>query len=395
MSFHELKEFTEVLRSLNFPRLVSNENFRYPNFPLMAEILEWTVRKFEPNIRLPKQLDNEQDRILFVKSIVLSLLQKAHVKLNPKNIYQSDGHAVREILPILKLLYKSLKNQKEGENNREESIQINTLRNQINSKRQDLRQTIQTAGEIPKIGANLFQYLRDEGFSKEMRNKALGKSLNTSKIETEIKEKIQDAEQQIEEFKKRLENITNDEIEVTKKIERRKREAEQLQKRLAKLQSFRPPYMDEYEHYEKELKEKYSVYVTLFRNLHYLKQQLIYEKQAEKEQSINAERTTRIAVEKMKIENEQTAPEIAGIKELNEENTSRSNEIRVFGNMTGTGFSDDEDNEEDEEQNQLIEVDDIEDEEEIDGEEENEFLKEEEEEELNEESEEENTANNF
>uniref|UniRef100_A0A914LRZ2 Uncharacterized protein n=1 Tax=Meloidogyne incognita TaxID=6306 RepID=A0A914LRZ2_MELIC len=243
MSFHELKEFTEILRSLGFPRLVSNENFRFPNFPLMAEILEWTVKKFEPNIRLPKQMDSEQERVLFVKSVVLSLLQKAHVKLNPKNVYQSDCHAVREILPVLKMLYKSLKthNLLKSENNvginKEESTQINFLRSQVNLKRQELRQTVSTAGELPKIGANLYQLLRDEGFSKEMRNKALGQSLNTSKIENEIKEKISDAEFKINEFKKRLENITNDEVELAKKIERRKRELEQLQKRLAKLQA--------------------------------------------------------------------------------------------------------------------------------------------------------------
>lgn len=396
MSFHELKEFTEILRSLGFPRLVSNENFRFPNFPLMAEILEWTVKKFEPNIRLPKQLDSEQERVLFVKSVVLSLLQKAHVKLNPKNVYQSDGHAVREILPILKMLYKSLKthNLLKSENNvginKEESTQINFLRSQVNLKRQELRQTVSTAGELPKIGANLYQLLRDEGFSKEMRNKALGQSLNTSKIENEIKEKISDAEFKINEFKKRLENITNDEAELTKKIERRKRELEQLQKRLAKLQSFRPPYMDEYENLEKELKDRYNVYVTLFRNLHYLKQQLNNAKQAEREQAVNAEKNMRVAVERMRIESEQSALEIAGIKSdsgnfksFDGENTSRSNEIRVFGNMTGAGLSDDEEAEEDEEdqQNQLIEVEDMEDEEEIDGEEEGEYLKENEEEE--------------
>ena len=54
-------------------------------------------------------------------------------------------------------------------------------------------------------------------------------------------------------------------------------------------------------------------------------------------------------------------------------------EIRVFGNMTGAGLSDDE--EEEDQQNQLIEVEDMEDEEEIDGEEEGEYLKENEEEE--------------
>lgn len=38
---------TEMLRSLGFPRLVSIDNFRLPNFPLMAEVLEWIVQKCE------------------------------------------------------------------------------------------------------------------------------------------------------------------------------------------------------------------------------------------------------------------------------------------------------------------------------------------------------------
>jgi clusterin-associated protein 1 len=45
MYYFLLKETTEILRTLGFPRLVSMENFRYPNFALMAEVLEWIVRK--------------------------------------------------------------------------------------------------------------------------------------------------------------------------------------------------------------------------------------------------------------------------------------------------------------------------------------------------------------
>nr|CAD2207451.1 unnamed protein product [Meloidogyne enterolobii] len=120
--------------------------------------------------------------------------------------------------------------------------------------------------------------------------------------------------------------------------------------------------MDEYENLEKELKDRYNV--------------LNNAKQAEREQAVNAEKNMRVAVERMRIESEQSALEIAGIKSdsgnfksFDGENTSRSNEIRVFGNMTGAGLSDDEEAEEDEEdqQNQLIEVEDMEDEEEIDG----------------------------
>ena len=39
MSFRELRNFCEIMRGLGFPRLISMENFRKPNFELVAEIL--------------------------------------------------------------------------------------------------------------------------------------------------------------------------------------------------------------------------------------------------------------------------------------------------------------------------------------------------------------------
>ena len=38
-------DFTEMLRALGYPRLVSMENFRNPNFALMAEILQWLINR--------------------------------------------------------------------------------------------------------------------------------------------------------------------------------------------------------------------------------------------------------------------------------------------------------------------------------------------------------------
>ena len=38
-------DFTEMMRALGYPRLISMENFRSPNFPLVAEILTWLVNR--------------------------------------------------------------------------------------------------------------------------------------------------------------------------------------------------------------------------------------------------------------------------------------------------------------------------------------------------------------
>jgi hypothetical protein len=36
------------------------ENFRQPNFPLVAEMLIWLVKRFEPSADLPTEVDTEQ-----------------------------------------------------------------------------------------------------------------------------------------------------------------------------------------------------------------------------------------------------------------------------------------------------------------------------------------------
>jgi clusterin-associated protein 1 len=38
MSYRELRNFCEIMRALGFPRLISMDNFRKPNFELIAEI---------------------------------------------------------------------------------------------------------------------------------------------------------------------------------------------------------------------------------------------------------------------------------------------------------------------------------------------------------------------
>lgn len=66
--------------------------------------------------------------------------------------------------------------------------------------------------------------------------------------------------------------------------------------------------MDEYERYEDQLKGLYTEYVVKFRNLSYLQQQLWEVERAEKERSMDAERSMRLAVEKMRIDNQSVPP---------------------------------------------------------------------------------------
>ncbi len=49
--------------------------------------------RFEPDYDLSLTLDNEQDRVIFIKTAALFFIQTARIKVNPKKLYQADGWA--------------------------------------------------------------------------------------------------------------------------------------------------------------------------------------------------------------------------------------------------------------------------------------------------------------
>jgi len=95
-----------MLRSLNYPRLISLENFVKPNFELVADILYWLAQKYDPQTEISDDINQEKDRVEFIKTIVTLFSTKARIKLNPKKLYQADSEAVQEMLKIVVLLYK-------------------------------------------------------------------------------------------------------------------------------------------------------------------------------------------------------------------------------------------------------------------------------------------------
>ncbi|KAK2490353.1 hypothetical protein MC885_002099 [Smutsia gigantea] len=123
MSFRDLRNFTEMMRALGYPRHISMENFRTPNFGLVSEVLLWLVKRYEPQTDIPSDVETEQDRVFFIKAIAQFMATKAHIKLNTKKLYQADGYAVKELLKITSVLYNAMKTKgAEGPRAGEEDI---------------------------------------------------------------------------------------------------------------------------------------------------------------------------------------------------------------------------------------------------------------------------------
>lgn len=82
------------------------DNFRTPNFPLVADSLYWLLLRYDPNIKISDDIDTETQRVTFLTAAAAFMAAKARVQLKTKNLYYADGRAVKELLKVARLLYR-------------------------------------------------------------------------------------------------------------------------------------------------------------------------------------------------------------------------------------------------------------------------------------------------
>ncbi len=295
MSFRELRNFTEIMRSLGYPRLISMENFRKPNFELVADILYWMVKLYDNETTISDRVDYESDRVEFLTGIASLMASKARLKLNTKKLYASDGRAVQEMLKLASLLYKATVKG---------AVAVGSIDDENPSpppiKVQEVKITRALASEITQSGAKLSDCLAHETQDRPERVKALrfldsaGASSENSRehafIERSIKELIDRTRQTVEDLRKESDELSADERNIEVKIRKKQEELERTEKRLKSLESVRPQFMDEVQKLEKELQRHYDVYIEKFRNLNYLEHELEKYHKAEQERKEEHER---------------------------------------------------------------------------------------------------------
>ncbi|XP_036398028.1 clusterin-associated protein 1 homolog [Megalops cyprinoides] len=301
MSFRDLRNFTEMMRALGYPRLISMENFRTPNFTLVAEILIWLVKRYEPQMDIPSDVESESDRVFFIKAVAQFMAIKAHIKVNTKRLYQADGYAVKEMLKITSVLYSAMKTKEmaTGDKLEEDSSKFKF---DLGSKIADLKAARQLASEITSKGATLYDLLGKEVDLREMRTAAIARPLEINETEKALRAAIKEVLENVQKTKDMLNNVSSDESSLEAKIEKKKQELERNQKRLQTLQSVRPAFMDEYEKIEEDLQRQYEIYVEKFRNLSFLEQQLEDYHRLEQERFEEAENSLRMMQNKLREE---------------------------------------------------------------------------------------------
>ncbi|XP_076333631.1 clusterin-associated protein 1-like isoform X2 [Tachypleus tridentatus] len=336
-----------MMRVLGYPRMVSMKNFCNPNFPLVAEVLKWLVKRYDPNVDLPMDIDTQQDRVIFIKSVAHFMLTKAQIRLNMKKLYMADGYSVKELIKISTLLYNATRTKDSGEDGIDEEG-FSSLRVDLSERVSDLKRTRQLASEITAKGAALCDLLARELDLKDVRKLVLDKQLNIRELEEDLQNTIQNVQERIQKINILIENVATDEAKLEAKIEKRKSDLERNQKRLQTLKTVRPPFMDEYEHLEKELEKTYEEYTVKFRCLAFLDQQLEELEKAEREYSEERALRIRKMVEKVQQEEMWRACDLVDINNIDRlvalknpvelkpaEVKKEPSRHRVFGSMTG------------------------------------------------------------
>ncbi|XP_077410146.1 clusterin-associated protein 1-like isoform X1 [Vanacampus margaritifer] len=280
MSFRDLQNFTEMMRALGFPRLISVENFRTPNFTLVAEILIWLAKCYEPQMELATEMNTESDRIFLIKTVAQFMATKAHIKMNTKRLYQADGYAVKEMLKITSVLYNAMKNKQMA---LEDSVEEeNTkFKFELGTRISDLKAARQLASEATSKGASLYDLLGKEVDLRKLRTAAIARPLEISETEKAMRHAIKEVLENVEKTKVMMKNVVSDVASLDAKKEKKHWQLEMNQRRLQTLQSVRPLFMDEYEKIEEKLEEQYKLQVENFANFYYLECQ--QEKQIKQE----------------------------------------------------------------------------------------------------------------
>ncbi|CAL8303822.1 unnamed protein product [Lota lota] len=301
MSFRDLRNFTEMMRALGYPRLISMENFRTPNFGLVAEILIWLVKSYEPQMDLPSDVDTETDRVFFIKAVAQFMATKAHIRLNTKRLYQAEGYAVKELLKISSVLYNAMKT-KELSSQEAGQQEHSRFKFDLGSRVSELKAARQLASEITAKGVSLYDLLGQEAELRERRAAAIARPLEINETEKALRAAIKEVLGSVEHSKEMLGNVASDEVSLEGKIEKKRQDLERNRKRLQTLQSVRPSFMDEYDRMEVDLQKLYETYVEKFRNLSFLEAQLDDYHRLEQDRLEEAENTLRTIQLKLREE---------------------------------------------------------------------------------------------
>ncbi|KAK8838824.1 Clusterin-associated protein 1 [Tritrichomonas musculus] len=276
MTFREIRQFTEIVRTLGYPKPVGVDSFDTPNFGMMADLLHWLCSLFDPDIVILPDLSSESSRVEFIRSIVQQMAIRSGIRMNPRKLYSSDRFAVREMMKVAAPIYKGVA----------ATLAINQVphdnKDQSQAEPPSAKKISQLSATVPKHSVELYDELDKELMIRGDRMKVLSTMPPLDAVEKNVLEAVDAAATRLESLQKELERLSADEQTLQSKIKQRKHEYDRQSKRLMSVQTIRPAFMDEYEGLEQELQELFKIHFQHYRNIDFFSHELSLQDQKKK-----------------------------------------------------------------------------------------------------------------
>ncbi|CAJ1009192.1 putative Clusterin-associated protein-1 [Leishmania naiffi] len=298
MSFRELRSFSETMRLLGYPRLISMESFREPNVELVADCLHWLIIRYEPSAEVTFNIEREHNRVTFFKQVCEVTLAKGRIKLNVKKLYQADGHAVQEMLKLANVLKKAMRATDAEE---PDFTALHQMAAQKNVS--DAKAVQQLCSELTTDGSSLFFLVEAELNSRGDRQRILSRATEVGEFERRLRELLTNVAQEVDQYQQSIVNLSADETNLEQKIENKKAHLERAQKQYKSAMATNPAFLKEYENHEKKLQAQFVNYLEQYRNLEFLEHQIA--KYNAKEDVMLEEQETKLKVMRERLRKEE------------------------------------------------------------------------------------------
>ncbi|XP_028032315.1 clusterin-associated protein 1 [Bombyx mandarina] len=319
MSYRDLRNFSEAMRVLGFPKPISLESFRIPNWELVEECLRWLAARVDPNAVLAGGRGSVEQRVSIVTHAVSLFHSRANLKLNGKKLYGADGWAVRELLKVATLLRAALESP--GSEDQSDSTPLSY---DISNRLGEIKQARALATEITAQGAFLYDLLTKEPENKESREQALSRPLDMSAMESCLRRALDTVASRVSSAREQCGGVAASEAALDAKLERRRAELQRAEKRLHTVQKIKPAYQGELSALETELGQLWDDYVLKYRCVEALKHQLSLLESAQAEAA--EEQQTAIMQLIHKYEAEDVLGKISGSDEMESSDESQDAE---------------------------------------------------------------------
>ncbi|XP_042863048.1 clusterin-associated protein 1-like isoform X2 [Penaeus japonicus] len=272
MSYREIRNLIEHLRSLGFTRLVSLENFSTPNFPLVAEILIWSIKMVDSDSDISDTIDCEQDRVILIRMAAVFFYQKLGLRLNTLRLYGADKLAARELLKVTSGLYQAMQTALNESTCTGDEVENQKYSTSLSGK--ELREVRQLASTIVMDATALHDSLKREVDYKSKRQAVMEQALDVDSMEATVVSALHSVSAAIAQIKESTEQLVHQGTEIDEKIQKKRESLARNKKRLAALQKIKPSWQTEFEQEENELRQVWDDYITKHKNLMYLEGQL-------------------------------------------------------------------------------------------------------------------------